>query len=91
MTIKDAMKTYRLPRRSTPEELEYHWTKVLTFGNKVLLAGNFYQGVGKPCYYGAVYEFQSDDRSCEGDIIFKAASEVEFEDDGHAIAWAMEQ
>jgi len=40
-------------------------------------------------YFGAVYEHLDDDLSCEGEIGLAAASEVEFEDDGHAIAWAM--
>ncbi|WP_342718862.1 hypothetical protein [Hornefia porci] len=30
-----------------------------------------------------------DDLSCEGTIGLAAVSEVEFEDNGHAIAWAM--
>ena len=60
MTINEAMRTYRLPNPTTPEDLECRWSKVLNFGDKVLLAG-------------------------------AAASEVAFEDDGHAIAWAMQQ
>ena len=33
----------------------------------------------------------TDDHTCEGMIGLRAASGVEFEDDGHAIAWAMQQ
>ena len=50
MTINDAMRTYRLPNPSTPEGLECRWSKVLNFGDKVLLAGHYYTGKGKPCY-----------------------------------------
>jgi hypothetical protein len=94
MTIEKAIKTYRLPNPTTPEDLESRWrdwSKVLTFGDKILLAGHYYNGRNKPCYFGAVYERLDDDLSCEGTIGLRAASEVEFEDDGHAIAWAMNQ
>ena len=50
MTIKDAMRTYRLPNPTTPEDLETRWSKVLTFGDKILLAGHFYNGKGKRCF-----------------------------------------
>ncbi|WP_294463503.1 hypothetical protein [uncultured Ruminobacter sp.] len=44
---------------------------------------------GKPSYYGAVYEFLTDDTGCEGEIGIREVSGVEFEDEGHAIEWAM--
>ena len=91
MTINEAMRTYRLPNPTTPEDLECRWGKVLRFGDHILLAGYYYNGMDKPCYYGAVYEFLSDDTSIEGTIGLAAASEVAFEDDGHAMAWAMSQ
>ena len=90
MTINEGMRKYRLPNPTTIEDLACSWSKVLTFGDKILVAGYYYQH-NKPCYYGAVYEYLSDDHSCEGTIGLTAASEVEFEDDGHAIAWAMAQ
>ena len=34
MTINEAMRTYRLPNPTTPEDLETRWSKVLTFGDK---------------------------------------------------------
>ena len=52
MTINDAMRTYRLPNPTTPEDLESHWSKVLNFGDKVLLAGYYYNGQNKPSYFG---------------------------------------
>ena len=91
MTIEKAMRTYRLPNPTTPEDLESRWSKVLTFGDRILVAGHYYNGAGKPSYFGAVYEHLDDDLSCEGIIGLREASEVEFEDDGHAILWAMQQ
>ena len=89
MKISDAMKTYRLPNPTTPENLECRWSKLLNFGDRVVIAGYYYNGQNKPCYFGAVYEFLSEDHTCEGTIGLRDASEVEFEDDGHAIAWAI--
>ena len=91
MTINEAMSKYRLPNPTTPEDLETRWSKVLTFGDTVVMAGNYYNGMNKPCFFGATYEFLTADHTCEGAIGLRAASEVEFEDDGHAIAWAMRQ
>ena len=81
--------TYRLPNPSTSEDLECRWSKTLTFGNKVILAGHFYNGMNKPSYFGAVYEFLTEDTTCEGMIGLKEVSGIDFEDDGHAIAWAI--
>ena len=93
--INEGMKKYRLPNPTTSEDLEMRFSgmdgKILNFGDKVLLAGYYYNGAGKPSYFGAVYEHLDDDLSCEGTIGLYAASEVAFEDDGHAIAWAMQQ
>ena len=91
MTINEAMRTYRLPNPTTPEDLECRWSGVLTFGDRILLAGHYYSGKNKPCYFGAVYEFLTDDHTCEGTIGLREASEVAFEDDGHAIEWAIRQ
>ena len=91
MTINEATRTFRRPNPTTPEDLEARWSKVLNFGEKILLAGYYYNGKGKPSYFGATYEFLTDDTSCEGTIGLRAASEVEFEDDGHAILWASQQ
>ena len=50
MTINDAMRKYRLPNPTTPEDLECRWSKLLTFGDKVVIAGYYYNGQNKPCY-----------------------------------------
>ena len=81
--------TYKLPNPTTPEDLETRWSKVLTFGDKVILAGHFYNGMNKPSYFGAVYEFLTEDTTCEGMVGLKEVSGIDFEDDGHAIAWAI--
>jgi hypothetical protein len=92
MTINEGMKTYRLPNPSTPEDLEMRFSKILNFGETVLLAGYYYNCPGKPAYFAATYEYLEDgDHDCESTIGLRAVSEVEFEDDGHAIAWAMQQ
>ena len=44
MTINEAMKKYRLPNPTTPEDLECRWSKVLTFGDKIVMAGHYYNG-----------------------------------------------
>ena len=87
--MTERARTYRLPNPTTPEDLECRWSKTLNFGDKVLLAGYYYNGMNKPSYFAATYEFLTDDHTCEGTIGLRAVSEVEFEDDGHAIAWAM--
>ena len=93
--MKNNAKTYRLPETTTPENLETRFftdsATFLTFGNKTLMAGYYYSGRGQNSYYGAVYEFTTDDHSCEGEIKLTAVSTEKFEDNGHAIAWAMAQ
>ena len=91
MTTTEATRKYRLPETTTTEDLECRWSCTLNFGSRILLAGYYYNGAGKPSYFGAVYEFTTDDHTCEGQIRLAAASEVAFEDNGHAIAWAMQQ
>ena len=91
MTINKAMRTYRLPNPTTEEDLGCRWSTVIEYDDKVLVAGHFYMGMNKPCYYGAVYEHLDADLSCEGAIGLRAVSEVEFTDQGHAIAWALAQ
>lgn len=96
MTINEGTKKYRLPNPTTTEDLEMRFSgmdgKALSFGDKILLAGYYYNGQNKPCCFGAVYEYLEDGRhDCESIIGLVAVSEVEFEDDGHAIAWAMQQ
>ena len=91
MKMNEKAMKYRLPNPSTPEDLEMKWSKILTFGDRVILAGYHYNGKSNRCWFAAAYEFLDEDHSCEGTVGLRAVSDVEFEDDGHAIAWAMQQ
>ena len=71
------------------DHLACNWSCTLNFGSKVLLAGYFYSGRNANSYFGAVYEYTTDDHTCEGEIRLTAVSDEMFEDNGHAIAWAM--
>lgn len=82
-------KTFRLSECTTREHLECNWSVVLQFGDKILLAGYYYMGINQPCWFGAVYKFSTDDHSCESSIVLCGISQSFFEDEGHAIAWAM--
>ena len=62
----------------TSEDLECRWSKTLRFGDKVILAGYYYNGAGKPSYYGAVYEFLTEDTGCEAEIGLREVSGVDF-------------
>ena len=88
-SLNEKMKTYRLPETTMSENLGCSWNTVVDFGNKVLLAGYFYSGPKANDYFAAVYEHTTADKSCEGEIKLVDASEVEFEDNGHALAWGM--
>ena len=91
MTIKEAMRTYRLPQSTTSEDLGCDWKHVLNFGTKVILAGYFYNGPKANSYFAAIFEHTDSDLSCEGRIELTAVSEELFEDEGHAVAWAIQQ
>ena len=92
MTINEAKTKYRIPERTTWEDLDSssHDRVVVKYGDKIIVAGYHYN-YGGACWYGATYEFTDDDHTCEGFIGMRAASEVEFEDAGHALEWAMKQ
>ena len=84
--------TYRLPETATPEHLETklmnNLCTILTFGDRILAAGYFYDPNGRS-YYGAVYRFTTEDHTCEGEIKLVSVSDENFIDNGHAMAWAM--
>lgn len=85
-------KTYRIPMTATPEDLEMKRAldngTILTFGDRILIAGYFYNPNGCS-YYGATYRFTTADHTCEGQIELVSISEETFADNGHAIAWAI--
>ena len=91
MKITDAIKKYRLPNPTTQEDLESNWNTVLNFGDKVLVAGYYYNGPGEPEYFAAIYEYLDDEdkHTCESTIGLTVASDVDFHDNGHAVSWAI--
>lgn len=91
MTISEAMRSYRLPNPTTLEDLESRWSKVIRYDEKVILAGHYYKGINQPSFFCAVYEFLDDneEHTCESAIGLNAATDVIFEDEGHAIFWGM--
>ena len=94
-TMMDRAKEYRLPVRTTPEDLESSWQMVLDFekpdGQKrILLAGYFYNPDGNS-WFAAVYEFTNDNETtCEDSIGIREISEERFSTNGNAIAWAIQ-
>jgi len=82
-------KKYRIPLRSTEEDLAFRWETVLRYGDRVLLAGSWYHPDGKN-WVAAVYEF-TDDKETDYDdsISLRWVAEERFEDNGHAISWAI--
>lgn len=86
-------RAYRLPVTSTPENLETRFftemAVFLTFGDRILMSGYWYSGRDQASYFGAVYEFATDNHTIEGEIKLAAVSDQMFIDNGHAIAWAL--
>lgn len=78
---------------TTPESLEQKYEngdgRVIYYGNRVVTEGYLNTGEEKPCYYGAVYKYTTKDHSGNGAIRLLEFSGIRFQDDGHAIAWAI--
>lgn len=91
MNISDAIRRYRLRNPTTQEDLEGRWRHVARFGDHVVVAGQYHMGAGLPGWFSAVYEFLDEDHSCEGMLGLAAVTDVEFEDEGHALAWGFNQ
>lgn len=92
MTAKTAAKAdaYRLQRVTTPERLEMAFSTTLSYGEYTLVSGYYYRP-NEGCYYAAIYKFTTADHTCEGNVELVTVSEKTFEDNGHAIAWAINQ
>ena len=87
MKIEKAYEAYRLPVKSTEEDLGCHWSTVISYGEYVIVAGHYFPG-----FFGAVYEHVDDDLSCEGELGLWAVSDrPDFKDAGHAVEWALSQ
>ena len=88
--ITERAKELRIAEHTTPEDMGCRYVKVINYGDKVILSGYYYQGPNQPSYYGAVYEFEYEGHYTSEDFVnLKAISEEFFEDDGHAIEWAI--
>ena len=90
MKIMDAITTYYLPGTTTQEDLELRWKRVLRYNDKVILVGEWHAD-GKDCFFAAIYQHLEADLAVDGLVKLVAASEAEFSDDGHAVAWAIKQ
>lgn len=88
--MKDLIWEYKIPLSSTPERLEESWGKLITFGNRIILAGYSYR-FEEDCYFAAIYEFVTEDHTVEGGVKLINVSDKRFMDDGHAIEWAIMQ
>lgn len=87
--LVDLAKALRLPLESTPEKLETKHSKTLCFGKHVLVTDYHYCGQGNPSYFAAVYRFNTLTTSCEDPVSLVHISPGMFEDEGHAILWAL--
>lgn len=87
--IEMTHETFRLLTIATQERLEERFHVVVKFGDLVILAGHYYTGEHSPSWYSAVYRFTGPGRSCEDTIALCRLSDQFFEDEGHALQWAM--
>ena len=89
--LTELAKENRVAVKTTPEDLEgrERWGKIIRYGDRILVAGHRYQRDGKD-WIGMVYEFLDDDATGVEDFIgIREISTERFEDEGHAIAWAI--
>lgn len=78
--------------RETIESLEMNLDDavVLTYDGAVIVSGYYWNGPGRPAYFAAIYETVFDSEvGPETDLELVTTSPVFFEDNGHAIAWAI--
>ena len=80
MTLINPMVEQMCQNGAKPQE----FTKVVTYAYVLMEASRHPMDIKK------AYEFLDDDYSCEGMVDLKAVNGEEFEDDGHAITWAMQ-
>ncbi len=98
-SLKEKATAYRVPEKTTAENLGCDWETVINFGDKVILAGYFYQGKGQPSYFAAIYTYTKNEFKgkvmptfhCDDEIRLIAINDEFFTDNGHAIAWAINQ
>ncbi len=84
----------RLRWHETPESLDRmvigEGATTILYGDMILLAGFYYNGPGEPNWFAAVYETLADEyQGPETDLGLANISPDFFEDEGHAIEWAI--
>lgn len=88
--IAKAESTYRLPNPTTPEDLGCRTGVQVNYGDFVIFTSWYWQGPGKPDTFAAIYEtLDPEGLYSERTIGLHTATEVIFEDTGHAIEWAI--
>ena len=90
MSFSDNVSKFRLPLHASMEELECNLSKVIRFNDSIIVAGYYFMGRGKPSYFAAIYDCTEEDFTCESVLEYAWVSDVQFEDDGHAILAAIE-
>ena len=90
LTTQDLLEEV-LRDRETIESLEMKKdTIVLTYDGAVIISGFYWNGPGRPAYFAAIYETLWDSIvDPESDLELVTTSPNFFEDNGHAIAWAL--
>lgn len=81
-----------MAHKTTAECLEARLTNdlgsILKYGGFILATAYRYKRSGSG-YYGAIYRFTTKNHTIEGEIELVETSEEIFQDNGHAIAWAL--
>ena len=88
MTVERAAVKYRIPNYTTKELIEGCGSSAIVYGDCVIIAG-YYGARAEGGYWAAVYRHIDEDLSREGTLEMQFASAPEFDDDGHAIEWAI--
>lgn len=86
---------YHLDFVTTPERIGVKFftaqAVLLNFGNKILMSKYCYTWKNETGYCAAVYIFTTENHDCDGTIELVKVSDELFEDNGHAIEWALKQ
>ena len=93
--VNELAKKYRLPKKTTPEDLGWMYSgqdgKTVMLGDYTLVTGYYYNPDGKN-WFAATYTFTSDHEKklgIEGVVELQEISGETYEDDGHALNWAI--
>lgn len=100
MDRKECIRKYVLWEHTTPEDLEmfqecYHRiTSLCRYGKHIIVSGSYCipkDDGTEGMFFGAVYDFTTEDDSSECPVHLVKVSDPEFRDDGHALLWGMNQ